>query len=82
MEKEELIAKIKYLKDVQKLSMRQIAVQLGVSRKRLSRMCSPTWKEKQNSRGSYLDPYRSLMMQWLSECPGLKAIQIFERLKS
>ncbi|MBI1871308.1 MAG: IS21 family transposase [Chlamydiae bacterium] len=77
---EEIIQKIKYLKEVQNLSFRQIESQTGISRKRCSKIYCGILGEKR-SKNSLLDPYRSLIAHWFSEYPRLKAIQVFERLR-
>lgn len=77
---EEWIQKVKYLKDVQKLSFRQISELLGLGRARLSRMYYGHYKDMSPKR-SYLDEVRSLVLYWLSIHPNLKVKQIFQRLK-
>ena len=76
---DEIKAKIRYLKDVKGLSFRQIEQQIGVPRKKISKLYSGTWREN-SPRGSLLDPYRELIMGWFKECPSLKACQVHERL--
>lgn len=77
---EELIQKIKYLRDVQKLSFHQIQDKTGIPRKKSSRIYYGTWSQKR-SKDSKLDPYRDLIIHWFKEHPSLKAIQVFDRLK-
>lgn len=78
--KEELMTQIRYLKDVQGLSLRQIAKKLGICRNVLSRIYSGNWKEPEMIREFMLDSFRDLIAQWYRDCPALKAVQIFERL--
>lgn len=77
---EEIKNKILYLKDVQNLSLRQIAQQTGLSRRRVSRIYSGVW-QKSPPKGSVLDAYRDLIANWFAECENLKAIQVYRRLR-
>ena len=72
---------VKHLYEVERLSMRQIAKKLGVSKKRVSRVIR---NEKMTKPlfDSILKPYERLIDQWYQEYPFLKASQVFERLKS
>lgn len=72
--------KILYLKDVQKLSLRQIAQQLQISRYKVSRLYSGTW-HKPKPCGFKLDAYRDLIARWFADCPRLKALQVYQRLR-
>lgn len=71
---------VRYLRDVQGLSFRQIALQTDHSRSSISRICSGDWKGPPTKRGFLLDPLRDLLMHWYQECPTLKAVQIHRRL--
>src|SRR3989304_7591446 len=75
----DLIQKIRYFKDVLGLSFHQIQNQLGISRKKASRLYSRT-SETKMKRPFLLDDYRSLIGQWFAECPSLRASQIYKRL--
>jgi transposase len=72
---------VKHLYEVERLSMRQIAKKLGVSKKRVSgvirneKMTKPLFD-------SILKPYERLIDQWYQEYPFLKASQVYERLKA
>ncbi len=71
-----------HLHDVEKLSQRQIARQLGIDRKSVRRIIGTT----QGSilpmvKKSQMDPFMSLIAQWYQQYPRLQAQQIFERLK-
>lgn len=74
-------SQVRHLYEVERLSMRQIATQLGVSRKRVSRVIR---REKMDRvpRESIIKPYERLMEQWYQDYPLLKASQLYERLKS
>lgn len=80
--KEELMPQVRYLKDVEGLSFRQISKKLGVCRNALSGIYSGNWREAKMIRGFMLDPFRDLIAQWYRDCPALKAVQIFERLRA
>jgi len=71
---------IRHLYEVEKLSMRQIAKKLGISRKRIQRVIHPESRRK-TSRPTLLQPYERLIQEWYGQYPFLKAIQVFERLK-
>lgn len=77
---DDLISKIRYLKDVQGLSFRQIAADNGLRRERVLRLYSGLSSEKR-PRGRRLDPYHDLIAGWFNEIPSLKALQVWERLK-
>ncbi len=72
---------IRHLYEVERLSMRQIAQRLGVSKKRVSRVIR---NEKIAKRvvDSIVKPYERLIDQWYQEFPFLKASQVHERLKA
>ena len=72
--------KILYLKDVQKLSFRQIAQQTDLSRRRISRICSGNG-QRRRTKGFLLDTYRNLIDRWFNDCKNLKAIQVHQRLQ-
>lgn len=79
--KEKLTMQIRYLRDVEKLSFRQMAVKIGISRNALSKIYSGVWKEHRIQREFLLDAQRDLITHWYHECPSLKAVQIHRRLK-
>ncbi len=67
--------RILYLRDVKKLSFYQIEDMTGISRKRASRIyqgCAK--KNERQKRGSLLDGYRPLILNWFSQYPTLKAL--------
>lgn len=71
---------VRYLRDVQGLSFRQIALQIEISRSAVSRIYSGDWKGPRMKRGFLLDPHRDLILHWYHDCPTLKAVQIHRRL--
>lgn len=76
----ELQKKVQYLRDVEKLSFRQIEQQTGIPRKRCSKLYYSISTEPLR-RGSMLDEYRDLISHWFNEHPALQARQVFERLR-
>lgn len=72
--------KIRYLRDVRKLSFRQIAQETGISRHSVLKEYSGT-SSARRIRGFRLDPYRDLIAGWYCETPSLKAVQVWKRLK-
>jgi len=81
MNKESLDAKVRYLREVEKLSIRQIARQLGICRKRVREVVRvvPAIAARPQ-KVLILDPYRHLIATWYKDYPHLKAKQIYERL--
>lgn len=73
--------RVRYLKDVEGLSYRQIATKLNISRKRVGKLYTGDFGIKASKKGKHLDEYRSLVHHWFSEHPEIRAKQIFLRLK-
>ena len=71
----------KHLHEVEKLSIRQVAVKLGIGRKKAARLLSSCDVKKEVPVG-IINPYERLIGEWYSEYPFLRATQAFERLKS
>lgn len=79
---ETLKERILYLREVKHLSFYQIEALTGISRKRASRIyqgCAR--KNERQKKGSLLDAYHPLIMNWFSEYPSLKALQVYLWLK-
>lgn len=74
--------RVRYLKDVEGLSYRQIATKLNISRKRIGKLYKGDYGVKSSKVGNRLDEYRSLIHHWFSEHPEIRAKQIFDRLKA
>lgn len=72
---------IKYLKEVEGLSLRQIAQKTNLTRHRVLRIYSGALQDRR-LKGSILAPYRDLILSWLAETPTLKALQVWKRLKA
>ena len=82
MDEESLVQRVLHLRQVEKLSGRQIAKLLKIGGRRVSRILN---KEFNSARSipakSLIDSYRHLIVHWYKQYPNLKAKQIFERLK-
>ena len=72
---------ILHLWQVEKLSIRQIAKELKVCRKRIRAIIDGTQQASPLVKAGILDQYAQLIGHWYSLHPKLKAIQIYERLK-
>ncbi len=70
---------IEYLRDIKQLSFRQIEEQIGISRKKCSRIYSGTFEEPVK-KTKILDHHRHLITQWYGENKTLTATQIYNRL--
>ncbi len=79
---ESQIARIIHLHTVEKLTFRQIARQLGISRDSVSNVIRQNDCKIEIRKESILAPYYGLMGQWYKDYPSLQAAQIYERLKS
>ncbi len=70
----------RHLHAVEKLSMRQVAQKLGVSRKKAARLIG-TDNLQRKVPEPIIRPYEGLIHEWYQEYPFLQAIQVYERLK-
>lgn len=82
MNEESLTQRVLHLRQVERLSQRQIAGSLGIDRKRVRRILKGSGEEAQLPRKSILDEYDHLIAHWYKQYPRLKATQVYERLKS
>jgi transcriptional regulator with XRE-family HTH domain len=73
--------RVKHLREVEGLSMRQIAEKLNLGRKKVWRVLRGE-KMRKPAGSSILKPYERLIEEWYREYPMLKATQVYERLKS
>ena len=81
MDNEALLKRILHLREVEKLSLRQIGKELGIDRKKVARiMKQSAISTKPLPRPSSIEPFKGLISQWYNERPYLKAIQVYERL--
>lgn len=78
---ESLESHVRHLYEVEGLSHRQIAHQLGLSRKKVARLLRGAGVRKRAAQ-SIVAPYGRLIAEWYRQYPSLKAIQILERLRS
>jgi len=78
---EALQSQARHLYAVEKLSMRQVAQKIGVSRKKAARLII-TDNLARKVPDSIIKPYEGLIHEWYREYPFLQAIQVYERLKS
>jgi len=72
---------VRHLREVEGLSMRQIAAKLNLSRKKVSRLIREEKIRKAPS-SLLLRPYDRLITEWYREYPMLRATQVYERLKT
>lgn len=81
MDTESILKRILHLREVEKLSLRQIGKELGIGRKRVSRILRQSdISTKPLPRPRIIDPFRGLISEWYTQRPFLKAIQVYERL--
>ena len=81
MNEESLVQRVLHLRQVEKLSGRQIAKILGIGRKRISRILNGAGSAVPIPKASILDEYDQLIAHWYKQHPLLKATQVYERLK-
>ncbi|MBW2647589.1 MAG: IS21 family transposase [Deltaproteobacteria bacterium] len=80
---EAVVKKILYLREVKKLSLRQISKEIGFDRKKVARLLNRAGSSiKQLPKPGVLEPFRQLITEWYKERPYLKALQIYEWLQS
>lgn len=83
MDRESLLKMILHLREVERLSLRQIGKELGIGRKKVSRILRQSnISTKPIARQSIIEPYRALISECYKQRPYLKAIQVYERLQS
>ncbi len=82
MDEESIIQRVLHLWQVEHLSQRQIAKVLEVGRHRVGRILKGQDSAKPILRKSILDEYIHLIVHWYKQYPNLKALQVYERLKS
>jgi len=78
---EALQSQARHLYAVEKLSIRQVAQKLGVSRKKAARLIRADNLARKVP-DSIIKPYEGLIHEWYREYPFLQAIQVHERLKN
>ena len=78
---ESLQSRVRHLYQIEGLSLSQVGRQLGISRKKVTRLVRQDGLQRKPSE-TVTTPYERLIEQWYKEYPFLKAIQVLERLKS
>lgn len=73
-----LRVEVKRLLEVARLSRRQIAEKLGISRKRVGRLLGPAATRPPGP--MLIGPYARLIAEWYAETPSLRAMQVYQRL--
>ena len=83
MDEESLKAQVRHLRDVEKLSIRQIARTLAIGRKKIRTILGPqaTMARPLPVKG-VLDQYLPLIAQWYQQYPRLIGKQIYQRLQA
>ena len=81
MSDESMVQRVLHLRQVEKLSQRQIAESLGIGRKRVRRILDGPVQAVSISKAFILDEYSNLITHWYKQHPLLKATQVYERLK-
>ena len=80
---EPTIKKVLYLREIEQLSIRQIARALNISRKGISRILQNKGiAGKQIKKDSIIMPYINLITQWYKDYPHFQAWQIYQKLCS
>ncbi|MBU1148354.1 MAG: IS21 family transposase [Candidatus Omnitrophica bacterium] len=83
MDTQSLLKMILHLREVERLSLRQIGKELGICRNRVSRILRQSnISAKPIVQPRIIEPYKALISEWYRERPYLKAIQVYERLQS
>jgi len=78
-----MFQRVLHLRHTEKLSQRQIASIIGISRRRIKGMLDKSVLQgKPITRKSILDEYAHLVSHWYKQYPRLQAVQVYERLKS
>ncbi len=83
MDAELIKSKVLHLREVEKLSLRQISQIMGINRKKIKKIIEGSGGSTQKlKKRSIVEAYQNLISHWFEEYPKLKAFQIYERLKS
>jgi transposase len=76
------ISQVRHLHEVEHLTIRQIAKELRMCTKTVSRIITGRQRPKRLPKPTLLAPYLRLIDEWYQRRPSLKATQVYERLKS
>lgn len=79
---ESMKKRILQLHVVERLTFRQIALHLGISKTSVAKVINPAGAKIIIRKPKLLESYRSLIGQWYKEYPKLKAKQVYERLQT
>lgn len=80
---ESITKRILYLREVEKLSIRQIALAVNINRKTVTRiLTNKNLPVKQLKQDSIIMPYMNLISQWYKDYPRFQAYQIYQKLCS
>lgn len=79
--KKDLCEQVRYLRDVKKLSFRQIALQLSIARKTAAKAYQRGSKNTESSFILLSPVMQELLVRWFQEQPRLKASQVWQRLQ-
>jgi len=82
MNEESVVQRVLHLRQVEHLSQRQIAKTLGIGRHRVGRILKGAGSARPIPKKGILDEYTHLIAHWYKQYPYLKALQVYERLKS
>lgn len=83
MDNETLLKRILHLREVEKLTLRQIAKELAIDRKKVSRILKAfKYSTRPLPRAKIINPFIELISEWYTQKPYLKALQVYERLQS
>jgi transposase len=75
------ISQVKHLYEVERLTMRQIAKELRMCHKTVSRIITGKKRPKKAHQPRVLAPYLRLIEEWYVRRPSLKATQVYEHLR-
>lgn len=75
------ISQVKHLYEVEHLTMRQIADELRMCHKTVSRIITGRERPKKPHKPIVLKPYLRLIEEWYAKHPSMKATQVYEHLK-
>jgi transposase len=75
------VSQVKHLYEVEHLTIRQIAKELRMCTKTVSRIITGRQRPKRLPKPTRLTPYLRLIEEWYERRPSLKATQVYERLK-
>lgn len=76
------INQVKHLYEVEKLTMRQIAMQIRMCTKTVSSIITGKPRPKRQKKPSLISPFLRLIAEWYEKYPRLRATQVYERLKT